>query len=649
MTTTSTVVPMGFASAEDSHRAIKDIILRQHRATPNEMGRGREALVNGIEACQRAVTIRKERGISDAYKPEVYLGAHPTYPNLFCIADNGCGMTFDEAERHLASIGCSGNAIARDNSKEQNELFAMDTNKGVGVKISLLPDNPGGLNYVSAYLSDSGTEVNWFKLGMDETQMPGFFVLGSEDGWDGEEQTTSVQLDWEQQKSDELNFKHIKKAGHGTVVTLFGNDRTGSEDTADNGLTFLAKTTSDRNKPDNDYSLLRWINCRFWSFDDVKVSVNLGKETRQALGAARYLRKAKHHDTVRLNIDSRQKVDVHWWVMPQDGFTEGGTSKSWTRNGHVAIKYKGELYWDPRDTYQTTKKHLKNFGIFAGWNSVVIYIDLDSLPEKKQQQLIATNESRTKLYYNREELDLATTELGQQMFELINCEDPAVKSLVDFMTGELPPENEDSSSDEELKKLFRSLSLFTPIERTIKQAQDGEKIADGEAETRDIVPEHHTDTKIKKKSAKAATANKGNTSGGVENWDNDLPRFAWSDEINPDQSVSYSRSLVEVFTQCQRFQYLLETTLKRVQRNVDGIPDGIIRQTTERFLKAVVKEQVLSYVFVTAGFAKYQKTSFQMIQRDACSELILESQLMLNASVLDRLTKSIQRALINGK
>ena len=639
---------MGFVSTEDQNRAIKDIILRQHRSTPDEMGRGREALVNGIEACKRADTIRKDLGIKTVYRPEVYLGAHPSFPDLFCIADNGCGMTFNEAERHLASIGCSGNAVALDNSNEQNELYAMDTNKGVGVKISLLPDNPGGLDYVSATLNGSSTSVCWFKLGMDQENMPGFFLLNEKDGYQEDEVCTSVNLDWKEQKTECLNFKHIQKAGHGTVLTLYGQDRSGNEETASNGATFLSKTMTERREPDNDYSLLRWINCRFWSFDDVKVSVNLGKETRRALGAEWYLKKAKQHGTVQLLMDDNTPVDVHWWIMPQDQYSDVGTSKSFSRNGHVAVKYKGELYWDPRNIYQTTKKHLKAFGIYSGWNAIVIYIDFDSLPAKVQKTKIATNESRTKLFYNRDEFEPSTANISDQFVDLIRAEDESIKPLIDYMQNELPPQEDSKESDEELKKLLRSLQLFAPLDKSVKQSLKGNEIGAGEPEARDIKPEHKTTSKIQRKRAVAPILPKGKKLKGIEGWDNDLPYFTWSDDINPPQSVSYSHNRVEAYTQCDRFKFLLESTLKRVQGNVGEVPEGVVRQTSEKYLKEVVKMQILSYIFVTAGFARSQKTSFQVIQRSACDETILESQLMLNASVQDKLTKTIQQVLING-
>ena len=639
---------MGFVSHEDSHRAIREIIDRQHQATPDEMGRGREALVNGIEACQRAAIIRKKMGLDEPYQPEVYLGAHPSYQNLFCIADNGCGMTYESAERHLASIGCSGNAIAKDS--DQNNIYSLDANKGVGVKISLLPDNPGGLEYVSATVNPNGTEVCWFKLGYGQNRMPGFLLLDDKDGYQGHERVTSLNLDWKEQQTDTLNFEHIRKAGHGTVLTLFGDDRTGKGNTTDLGDTFRIRYSQTRKDQQNDLSLLRWINCRFWEFKDVKVTVDVGTEKSSAMGAKHFLNRSRLNGTVQLVMPDQTPVDVHWWVMPQRAGNDlGATSNVWSRFGHTAIKYKGEMYWDPKDTAKARKKHLRNFGIYSGHSQIVIYVDFDSLPIEKQQKLIATNESRTKLFYNRQLMDLATDDIGEQFFELINRKDPSIRPLIEFMDGELPPQDENDKSDEELKKLFRSLGLFTPIERSIRQSQDGKPIGAGEPEQRDIVPVHKTDKPISRKRAVAATVPKGQTSNGIEDWDNDLPRFCWSDDVNPDQSVSYSRSQVEVYTQCNRFQFLLQTTLKRVQKLSDDIPQGVVLQVTERCLKDAVKEQILSYIYVTAGYARSQKTSFQTIQRDTCNEEILESQLMLNASVQDRLTKTIQRALINGK
>ena len=647
MTTSPQVARMGFVSREDQNRACREIILRQHRATPDEMGRGREALMNGIEACHRAALLRKKLGIKGTYKPEVYLGKHPTYPNLFCIADNGCGMSFDEAERHLASIGNSGNAIAY---ADGTELFRFDTNKGVGVKISLLPDNPGGLDYVSVPVAQpADKEVWWFKLGMDSQQFPGFIHLGPEDGYSSEELSTAVNLDWDEQQTATLNFEHIQKAGHGTVLTLYGNDRTGNSDTADNGSIFLVRTSPRSTKPENDYSLLSYINKRFWELD-VKVSVNLGSDMKQAVGAKKFLDKAKDHNTVHLLMPDGEPVAVHWWILRIGAGSDVTKrhNKEWARSGHVAIKYKNELYWDPMAPYQSHKKELRNFGIYAGHDSIAIYVDLDSLSDKATNHL-STNESRSRLFYRQQQLDAATTHLGDQFVELLNSKDERVLRLVEYMDGEIAPQCEDSQSDDKLKKLLKSLNLFSPIEKLIKHAHAGDKIATAEAEQQEGRPDHHTRTPIKNKAEKAPFTPKGNSANGIEEWSNELPRFIWDDEINPAQSVAYSRNVVTCFSQCSRFQFLLKSTLHRVRKDGINVPEGQIVETTERHLREAVKGQILSYIYVTAGFAKASKINFLAMQREACEENILEAQLMLNAAVQDQLTRAIQKELTNGK
>jgi hypothetical protein len=644
--TSPQVARMGFVSREDQNRACRDIILRQYRSTPKEMGRGREALMNGIEACHRAAILRSKLGIKGAYKPEVYLGAHPAFPNLFCIADNGVGMTYDEAVRHLASIGNSGNSVV---SKEGKELFLFDGNKGVGVKISLLPDNPGGLDYVSAPLTAEGTpDVWWFKLGMDAENFPGFIQLGEEDGYNDEEASTAVQLDWQEQQDSLLNFKHIQSAKHGTVLTLFGSDRGGNENTADNGSTFLVRTAQRTNKPDNDYSLLSYINKRFWEFD-VKVTVNLGKECRQALGATHFLKRSKDKGQATLQMTDGEPVTVHWWILR---LNQGGNDgqqrhlKSWARSGHVAFKYKGELYWDTTAPYNAHKKDLRSFGVYAGHDAVAIYIDLDTLSDKAKAKLFS-NESRTRLFYDQEELLAVNTYLGAQFDELLRANDPSVAALADYINGELQPQESDKQSDDALKRLLKSLSLFTPLEKQIKAAASGPSIAAEDTERKEGKTGNRNDNPSKARSAKAPFTPKGSVKSGVEDWVNELPRFTWSDEINPTQSVSYVRNSVECFSQCSRFQYLLDSTIRRVSKDVDGVPDGVIRETCERRLKEAVKAQILSYIYVTAGFAKAQKTSFFQLQHEACDEPILEAQLMLNAATQERLTKTVLKELSN--
>ena len=645
MTISPTVARMKFSSTEDQNRAIRDIILRQHRATPPAMGRGREALMNGIEACNRAAALRKQYGVEGPYKPTVYVGPHPTFTNLFCIADNGCGMTFQEAERHLASIGNSGNSAAVSGN---TELYKFDTNKGVGVKISLLPDNPGGLDYVSVPLTENqDRQVFWFKLGMDQDNYPGFVQLGEEDGYDGDLQTTVSELNWSQEKKSTLNFPHIQKAGHGTVLTLYGDDRRGHENTADNGALFQVRSVSRIDRYKNDYTLLSYINKRFWSLD-AEVLVNLGEETKAAQGAAHFLKSASQTGTVQLQMPDGAPVTAYWYVL-NTRTSKDVTSKhnkAWARSGHVAFKYKNELYWDTLASFKQNKKILNNWGIFEGQDVVAIYVDLDTLDEKAQKKLFS-NESRTDLYYAQAALDPGKTELGDQFVDLINAEDPSVKKLVEFMDGERVPDMEDKQSDEELKRLLKDLSLYAPLTKQIRHDKNGSLIASEKSADEEVRPEHGDDKKAITRAARASVTPKGSQSNGAEEWHNELPRFQWSDEADPAQSVSYSRAAITCYSQCSRVQFMLDRTMHRV-RKAASLPDGIIREVSERHVKSALKAQVIGYLYTVNAYAKSQRKSFHLLEREMCSEEILEGQMVLNASVQDMVTRAIKKELVNG-
>ena len=650
--TTTEVQRMGFASTADQNLACKEIIRRQAKATPPQMGRGREALVNGIEACRRAARMREAMGIKKKYTPEIYIGAHPSFPHLFCIADNGCGMSYEEAERHLASIGCSGNAIACVNDVD---LYLFDDNKGVGVKISLLPSNPGGLQYVSAPLTkDKDKDVFWYKLGMDEEGYPGFVMLDERDGYAGEEVTTHEILDWENEKDNMLNFPHIRKAGHGTVLTLFGNDRTGATPTVDNEGVFHVRAVPKIQRYENDYTLLSYINKRFWDLSDIKVTVNLGKMTCQAIGAEAHLNRSKVKGETTVTLKDGTPVKLCWWILPLGNGSDVTAKhlKTWARSGHCATKFRGELYWNPLNSFNDNKKDLRNFGIFAGHEAICLYLDLDSIPHKKQAK-ITSNESRTMLYYDQSPLDLGKDNIGDQFVDLLNAKHPDVIELLNYMEGETPPQLDSKEADNALKNLFKRMNFFQPLDKRIKHALKGELIAAANAEPEEvhtkaepigIRPIGPTPTPRKVHPVKP----KGKDGKGIEDWVDELPKFIWSDEVNPSQTVEYNKVSVNCFTQSERFQFLLKSTMNRVRKNASNIPDGRIIEVSERLLKNAIKAQILSYIYVSAGYAKASKQNFDMLKRDVCDERVLESQLMLNVTVQDQLTKAIQKELTNG-
>lgn len=645
MTDTPTVARMGFASPEDQNRAIRDIIFRQSRATPPEMGRGREALMNGIEACNRAAQLRKELGIKGAYKPEVYLGAHPSYPHIFCVADNGCGMTFAEARRHLASIGNSGNSILGNNNAE---IYEFDTNKGVGVKISLLPSNRGGLNYVSAPIAKDTPDVYWFKLGMDAEGFPGFVELDKRDGYAGDVSTTVVELDWDYEVSDTLAFDHIIKAGHGTVLSLFGDDRSGQSPTTSHGSLFTVRG-NDRAQPINDYGLLGYINKRFWELD-VKVSVNLGTEVKRAIGAKHFLDRARKKGEATLQLPDGEHVTIRWWIMRLGAGKDSSSRhvKEWARSGHVAAKYKNELYWEPMASFAANRSDLRRFGIFSAFDAIALYVDLDTLSDKAKQKLY-TNESRSSLYYDQQPLEsIYKSCLGPQFGQLLDAEDATVQELLEYMHDEQPPQEENKQADEQLKKLLKNLGFFQPLDKHIKLAKQGSLIATDKPEPKEGTPEHTTDTPIRYKANKVPITPKGSKANGVEDWSNELPHFEWVDDIEPMQSVSFACNRVECYTQCTRFQFQLKKTIERVARNLGNASEGQLMQVTERHLKEAVKGQILGYIYSTAGFAKMQRKSFMAMQHESCDEQILESHIMVNPIVLDRITKAIQKELNDG-
>lgn len=304
-------------------------------------------------------------------KGQVEDGKKPVYK--LSVWDTGDGMTGDEMVEYINHLASSVG------------VQALDRNFGVGAKITAGVSNPGGLIYTSY----KGGEVHqihfWRDPVTNEYGIKPF--LRTKD---------NTFHHWRKLKPSVLP-KEIVDAGHGTMVTLLGDNDTEN--------TMLP--------PENAIGGVRWLvrylNRRFLRFPDgVTVRVReFGKpdETqwptepttyaregaimRSAVGQAHHLdRNAAAKGELRLEDG---EATAYWWLLKED---KVGDPSYWLSSGHIAALFQDELH-ELRDGNAGIRQ-LMHFGVLFGSRRVVIYVEPDPdqhiTPNTARSQLLAAGE-----------------------------------------------------------------------------------------------------------------------------------------------------------------------------------------------------------------------------------------------------------------
>lgn len=292
----------------------------------------RELTQNAFDAADGPLTVRWSYDHS-------WLARHGTYK--LSVEDTGTGMTRDELEQGIGDFASSG------------RVQAVDLNFGIGAKIASVASSPTGLLYRTwttrvdtgwtAMLTLTGGRIGLADLGSGEHIQP--------IGW---------------KEAPDL----IRKAGHGTAVTLLGNSLEEDSTLPPKGL-------------DHDQNNNRWVGqalarryfhlpkgVRLEALESHPASAVKPRQLRQVYSQqAALTQRSRAAGTCDIG-----DALVHWWILAERGNARSSVELLNLVSGHVGLLWLDELYavWPFRRRGATL---LQNFGISVGGRNVVLYVE----------------------------------------------------------------------------------------------------------------------------------------------------------------------------------------------------------------------------------------------------------------------------------
>lgn len=376
----------------------------------------REYMKNAIEACQ------KMKAIDPNFKGQIIVEADLNLPNKLSIIDNGIGMKADEIVRLIKDIS---------ETEEQSE----EGNFGMGAKVAGFANNRLGVLYSSLrYNEDEGSRCQNY-LNED-----GKYAVKHDDEWD----SCRIPLDY-----DEMN-PLIQKYGHGTQVTLLGNEWNDNtmlppEDYADASM--LGKS-----RKDGIYWLLAYFNTKFYVLPDfITIRVQIKRKDRTELercyGHQYYLNNYSRMKGSFMSENAR----YHWWIL-QD--KDGGSNihkrnsrSECVLNAQVAYLNKGEIIeieWNQRGKVAPHKL----WGLHYSHQHVAIVVEPIGFKQ---------NQYRTSLFKKRKDFNKIKSEIRDYFME--NMPEPlrALETELQKKHAEMDAEN--LVNAKEMAKLLKDFTL----------------------------------------------------------------------------------------------------------------------------------------------------------------------------------------------
>ena len=642
--TTITGRRFNYVSKEAAEIAIRNALLNDAQVISPFMGRGREAVMNCIEACLRA-----KDTAGPEYKPAIYIGPHPSpqLSHLFCFADNGDGMTAQDVDAHLASYGYSGNTVYQ---QQGNQVAPFDVNKGIGVKASLLHKNRAGLEYVS--LRKGSSEPTMFKLAWDPEGFPVLKYLSDDDGWAGEP-TTSACLsleDW-----DGNLFPDLKAAGHGTILTLWGNDPRGEESTLE-----TTDFTVNHQRTGGVWNYLAFLNRRFWDFQGVVVEVGGGfhggaggtLKTQIARGAGHYLATADRSGELELHLPDGQPVTLRWFVMPARSKTETYTSdqmrcdRTFAAHGHFALKYQHECYWKYLAPVTELKATFRNFGIYTGEHLVCLYLDLDTLtPEAKQH--LTVDRYRERVYFRNVEVTDAMFSL--QFQKHLSDRNPALQGLLDYLDSLELDRRSDEQHELDLLRQLQRAGLLDNRDKLLDASKSGEEpsaAGSGKLTPPEAKPGEPSPAPTNPPRLRRVLQPRGNQETGSAGWLNGLPRREWKDGDNGDTACEYTSGVFYFWRGWFGFEVLVGHLIRRSTQTSPTINRTYLRELVTKEVEHLAEVIAVTHVYRTDEVARRGQRPIETVTHLKTPEA-LTTLMVVNPEMEARLLRTITRHL-NG-
>lgn len=325
------------------------------------------------------------------------------------ITGNGEGMTPDEVAANLNRLSASGG------------VQAFDKNFGIGAKITAGTRNPQGVMYKAWKKGEGSLTV----LGRVQGRY-GRLGFRHDDG------TVDYWLPLPREE------KHPIIEDHGVSVVLLGRNK--AEDTT------IAPPGADV----PTQWVAAYLERRYFQIPH-HISIQVPREIFDSeKGVHRVQRDAVRGQRYYLDkhSDAKGKVDlpgvqasVHWWLLTESIL---GGGKTWNNRGHVAALYQDELH--EIRTGGARASALKDFGVYAGFNRIVIYAE--------PHNVLKANTARTALILEgNQPIDYVT--MGEAFIKEMPAE------LDAFMAGQVSTEKGDhrKAIRKNLKEVEEALDL----------------------------------------------------------------------------------------------------------------------------------------------------------------------------------------------
>ena len=365
-----------------------------------------------------------------------------------CLIDDGDGMTGDQMEQFLNQLSAGA----------QNRSCDGDTNYGIGAKIAALPLNRKGMIYKS-WTQQNGNVGESLCLGLDTTDNSYGILAMSDDN-----KIRKVRWPVSVDQAPLI----IKNAGHGTMVTLMGNDvlaNTAAPPTdAKGGAKWISYYLNSKifSMPETVKLYAReWSNShapreRVWSFDPPEcASPNM---LRSIKGTKQFLDKyAEDKGYVRLENAVVQDgtavpATAFWWVMKDDNDTKKILQSA---NGYLrSTGYVATLFYNNGITeiYEPRFKALHKFGVMQQHQRVFIFIKPDNIPQ------LTTTSGRDRL------------RIGKYDMPWDDWEEEFSQKLPDPIKDLYSPERNNKSVKDKLRNLFDFMMDIPSFAKSHKNA-----------------------------------------------------------------------------------------------------------------------------------------------------------------------------------
>jgi hypothetical protein len=521
-----------------------------------------------------------------------------------CIYDTGKGMSDEEIRKYINTFSASGG----------NQSFTK--NFGIGGKVAAGTKNKAGVVYETW---KEGNDLKGKMARLWKDPIRGRYGLKS---WDDTGMVFFADV-----PPDRIPDE-IKKAGHGTRVTLLGDD--------ENENTVMPKDSSVKG---GTRWLIQYLNTRYYEFPK-RVQVKAREAFESEHSQTRTVRgmKKELEDIKQSSGDLIVEGGIiRWWILDKAKVEKKRNSLA-LNSGHIATLYQGELYGLLRGP--AGKSMLQQFGVTVGTNRVVIYV------EPNDPGMVA-DIARSEL---KKDGDRFPWEIYAEQFS--NKRPKEIVALIEEELSKLEVGHTNIMKMwQKMKDWFDFPSYRKVSSGSVNIQPGGNSIgADGEADTGSAEPEEGTESKTRKATRSASKSRVDSfLRGRVDSSEVGeptsqvcFPKVSWTDTPEEhqieDRAASYIQPshLIIANSKFRGFTWIVDQVL----RDFDHEP-----MAKSLAVQLVKSEYELVFHQTVLGLTSLKDTSSGKWDADALAKAL--SPEALTAAVMSRLyqVQQVKRAL----